>query len=716
MQYTMQYGYAQLLLAMAANASRSTDHAERQRARDHYLAAHEQFVRTLELDPEGQFTIAAASAQVSAMREHLRYVEPPAVTKACAVDLDGRCRSAVDYSPIEISAAARRMLDAYDIYVKYVKSNAVEELREILLARAQLLIQHNRFDEAELDLARVLEDFAVVDPRPVAMLLDVLTVQWLRAGDDPQRVLATSDALEGWVRELEASPVWRQPELEPTRVQLQLVLGGVAWRRALAHRAAGDAEGLSKCAAQFVELYEQYDMHAEAPAMLWHAAECLAAASQGYEELKMLESLLVRHPDSEQVPDAMLRLAELHHALARPEDSAHHYEAFAQGFAKHERADDALENAYLLRLGLGHAEQAQADLHRYERLYRRSDVGRAAGLFWSQHDLLETNSARRTHALEYLKSYGLEGGVDRAMVAEAVIGQIDWRRSCDEPLLHDSCVTIVRRWPQGRRGCRLERGTLVHVHGRDAKLRAAAQARFDRVLALAAKAEPPTDDPRRVAAFRAAWAMAMVYKADEDYEQYLRVELPEDLDFYVDEQLRDSGVASQEREYAEQAKHTQRSRTRLAEFIGAKTRLADDLREQYAKVSETGSAAWMLAAAARTAAIEQLFAGQLFHALIPTTLTGREQTQAYCEFLTARARPIRDRAIAGYRDCLARSTELQYANEFSRMCEEQLQELDTVALGRAFTIEKSPARHELLGEELVTSSRLEPIGVLASPD
>jgi TolA-binding protein len=696
--YAEQYAYAQLLW-------RSHDFSE----------AYEQFVITLDLDPEGEFAIAAAWWAVLAMKNHLRYREPPVVTKACAVDSRGACAKRLNYSPSEYSADDLQMIAAYDLFAKYVDDPEIPELRDILLQRARIAIHHNRFDEAEVVLVRLIDELGVVDRESVAALLDVMVVQWLQAGDDPQRVLATGDALDARLNVFGDSDG---------------LLRGVAWRRALAHRAAGD---FRKCAAQFVELHDRFPEHSDAPATLWNAAECLTDDSRGVETARMLETLLTRYPDSEHARDAMLRLADVHQAIAHPEHAARHYETFAEGHADDERADDALENAYLLRLGLGQTEQAQADLRRFERLYRRSDVRRAARLFWSQHELLDSDEARRNHALEYLQSYGRKGGRDREMVAEAVIGQIDWRRSCPEPLLHDSCITMKRkparerliyaylyeqserdereRWRVHHRyrppkSCGTATQSLVIVHSRDPKLSAAAQARFARVLALARKAEPPADDPERVADFRWALGMATVYMADQKFEEWLHFEVPEELDFFVEDWRRDSGARSWEHKYLLQVQKREDSNARLTRFIAHETRLAEELQARYAEVDATHSAAWMLAAAARMAAISQLFADQLSRTPVPQTFDHPDQVRVYCDVFAEHAEPIREQAIAAYQACLARSTERQHSNEFSRMCEDELQQLDEIL---------SPATHELFGEPAVTSSRIEPTELVAEP-
>lgn len=562
---------------------------------------------------------------------------------------------------------------------------AIEELPGALRKRAQLLLEHKRFAEAEFALGQLIEQFAEFEHArehvvwSAIMLFDVLAGQVSRA-ERPSDISKANDALEAWWTRLQNMPMRDWPELEPLRPRVLDLLVAAAWRRATFIVSSAD---YGKCAAEFLDLNERFPEHSDADIMLWNAADCLDADFRSGEAVQVRELLLERHPTSKHAVDTRFLLAESLRAIAQYEDAARNYELVAEDHPTLYSADDALENAYLLRLGLGQIEQAQADLRRFERLYKRKDIHRAARLFWTQHHVLDTNTARRNHAIEYLKAYGSKGGVDRAVVAEALIGQIDWRRSCEEPLLHDACVWIRRRFytshhhgsPVPARLCKIEAGAFVSVHRRGTKLSASAQARFDRVLALAPKVELPIDDPERDAAFRQAWGMAMVYKIDRDYEKHLQLEIPADL-------------------------------SRLEKFIEIQTRRAEDLRTRYAKVDQTGSSKWMLAAVARTAAFQQLVAYQLFRASVPQALTTREEERAYCEALAEQARPFRDRAIVAYQTCLERSTEYQYAGEFSRMCAEELEELDrTVSL----------VDRELFGGPVFNTGGLERTGVLAEP-
>ena len=68
--------------------------------------------------------------------------------------------------------------------------------------------------------------------------------------------------------------------------------------------------------------------------------------------------------------------------------------------------------------------------------HEQVEVVQRGGLQVDQHLALPVVRRRYVHPLQV---------VDRAVVAHAVIAQIDWRRSCDEPLLYDSCITVKRK-------------------------------------------------------------------------------------------------------------------------------------------------------------------------------------------------------------------------------------------------------------------------------
>jgi hypothetical protein len=388
----------------------------------------------------------------------------------------------------------------------------------------------------------------------------------------------------------------------------------------------------------------------------------------------------------------------------------------------------------VLRLGLGQTSEALANLDTLERLHARGSEAAAAAA-WARRQALTNTADKREHALSYLATYGQRGGLDRAIVAEAVIAQIDWRRSCDEPLWLDSCSLVRRRVvficqytaiearkrlveahaagrdPSLPTSCRSEFGVqfgVLQVFPR-AKVHRSAQARIERILRMigdGSAIDIPPEDVERTRAFADAWAMALVYRADLTYEALLVTDPPTDLDFHVDEWRGHSRFPEHQRIYTAQARKRDRSRAVLDAFFAEQTRRLQALEREYAAVAAVGSPYWTLVAATRIADVAHQLSGVLELALVPEALENRDQIEVYCAEFQRRAEIIRAQALPAYEACFETAVELGLSNEFSRHCEQQLEHLDPG---------KYPPSDELVGDPIVTTSEVSPVGLVADP-
>jgi TolA-binding protein len=542
------------------------------------------------------------------------------------------------------------------------------------------------------------------------------------------------------------SSVARAQEPEPSERRAQLVAEelerdamskhGEAGKAHAAGEPGGDPDGFAKCAAGFLELYETRSESYVYPfLLLWNAAACSDGAGEFEQAMQARTLLLERYPESALAQDTLFYLAKSHEVVGQYEEAATRYEQFAERHGKDARTVDALQNAYLFRIGLDQREQAGRDLAEYEQLYEKKDVAKAASIFWTRQSLLDSRKAKREHAEDYLQTYGKTGGVDRAMVAEAVIAQDDWRRSCRKTLLHDSCITVervrmhpseaalaqtglaVEPKPQAEPGAKQPRyrppkrcgsadRAITTVHDRSSKLRDQAQSRFKMILKTVGKGsklEIPEDDLARIEDFVNAWAMAMIYIADAGFEDYLRLAPPTDLDFFLPARPERDDTAAWT-EYRAQLQTREESIRRLYEFLARKAKRGQELQDEYAAVKGTGSPHGTLAAAARTAMILQSFADQLRTFPVPRNLRSEPEVQAFCEATADVAVPIAEQAIQAWTYCVERSTLYQYFNEFSRLCEAELSQLDPVHY---------PETHELFGESVYVGSGIASAGVLS---
>lgn len=736
--YGISYFYAELLWQQGERLVARSSKDDQASGRAKFRKARDAFVQVLERKPKGKYAKEAAYAQMLAMKNYLEYDELAAKSIACRVQSDGTCPPArrrgqaadKGHAKTPLSDDEVAMLEAYDLYAKYVQAKNDPELPKILYHRTRILVDHNHFEEALPHLQRLVVDFDGTRSAAwgAAMLLDVLTIEWSERATEPDDRIAAGKQLHRWAEKIAKLEVYDSPEAKRLREQVPKVLAAVGWVEAEQLRekgvASGDDEHFVACGRKYLDLFNDYPEHDRADALLFNAARCLEAGHLVGNAIKARRRLLEDYPDSEFAKQTLKEVGQNYQRVAFYDSAAEHFERYADRYSKDEFASEALQNAFLFRLGLGDDAAATENLRKYEQLYRRKDPARAAGIYWAQYDLIDDEMAQARHAEGYVSNYGKKGGADRLVVAHAAAGRALWRQSCSKSLVAESCITIRRKRAQAgdgprdraeklrRRGvpqrCGSEKRAVIVVHARDAKLAARAQAHFAKAIKLSKKVGSLDDDARRVA-FEDASAMARVLAADETYEEYLQVRMPTDLDFGTEhEWKKGTGVPRLERQYAAAMKRKASSKARLDAFFESKDRLGAKLLAAYGDVPKaTKSKYWTLAAAARSAVLNQNFADQFYRAPVPKNIKNESMYDAYCDQISLLAEVPEKRAKQAFTYCLERSTEFQYFNEFSRMCEDEMQQRDA---------DSYPATNELFGESEYTQSRLDRVGVQTAAD
>ncbi|MFH0901499.1 MAG: hypothetical protein V2A73_12805, partial [Pseudomonadota bacterium] len=110
-----------------------------------------------------------------------------------------------------------------------------------------------------------------------------------------------------------------------------------------------------------------------------------------------------------------------------------------------------------------------------------------------------------------------------------------------------------------------------------------------------------------------------------------------------------------------------------------------------------GGAHWAIAAAARVGQLYQNYADALFAAEIPKELrSDPELVDAYCGALQEVAEPLQKKAEEAYKFCLETSTSLSFYNEWSRLCETELSEIDPVTYPTSGELRAKPDRSSLI--------------------
>jgi hypothetical protein len=157
------------------------------------------------------------------------------------------------------------------------------------------------------------------------------------------------------------------------------------------------------------------------------------------------------------------------------------------------------------------------------------------------------------------------------------------------------------------------------------------------------------------------YGLAKVAEADKDFEAYLSLTFPQNLNFDPDPKKK-----------AESAK----SLKRFNDWVEQKKKIGGAATAKYEGVLAIKDAANSITAAARLGQISQNFSDALFTAEIPKDVrTGEfadEKVEAFCDKMTEVAEPLEAASLNAYGVCLSKSTELGWFSDWSKMCEREL--------------------------------------------
>jgi hypothetical protein len=189
------------------------------------------------------------------------------------------------------------------------------------------------------------------------------------------------------------------------------------------------------------------------------------------------------------------------------------------------------------------------------------------------------------------------------------------------------------------------------------------------------KGETKEEREKRAGLMKYAAAAARFYQAEADFEKFLDVEFPKGLDFSIGKTKA-------------QKKKVAKSKKKFGKYLENKGKRLGQTRQVYQDVIKMRVAHWAIAASARIGQLFQNFADALYTAPIPKPpmpkqLKTRDQkeefvmmfTDTYCDTLEDKAAPLEDKAVQGLDACLRTATEYSWYNEWSTLCEKELNQI-----------------------------------------
>jgi hypothetical protein len=116
------------------------------------------------------------------------------------------------------------------------------------------------------------------------------------------------------------------------------------------------------------------------------------------------------------------------------------------------------------------------------------------------------------------------------------------------------------------------------------------------------------------------------------------------------------------------------SKAKLAAWLDARRASETKLAGDYAALTLLRDREAMVAAAARIGQLSSSFAETLSLADVPAAVRTESQDaiDAYCDRLTELAEPAEQSALKAFEVCMAKSAQLHWFSDFSRLCEREL--------------------------------------------
>jgi tetratricopeptide (TPR) repeat protein len=625
------------------------------------------FDRVVETDPGGEFVSDAAYAavlcynnlyqqQYSATQTQTTKRRPGKTAKKRGQAAQEE-RSGNEYASREFTELERGMLNAYNRYVCFVSDANTDDLLTIKYRRARIYYEANRFEEASVIFRDIAFNHVASELGEYAANLYLDSLNVIGEHSTPQRPQCYDKMSE------EVPPMrqlYCQGEGATTHQELCGVLMdlqcGILRKKAEAHQSRRE---FREAARTYVRIAREFRECGRLDEVLYNAAINYEAARLVGRAIRAREVLIERFPDSEFSKRAYYLVGANYHALAIYRKAADYYEQFARKYPGEtgDRCTDAertagtctnaplaLQNATFFRLGLGETEKAIENARQYERLYKTRRPREVAQVVYSIGAIYEQASNWREvvdHYTTWLRQYGRAADVGAQIQANAAIGNALWKQN-DRTRGEKAFRSAIKLW---------EGGAEQRITGDN------------------------DDDTnlRRLAAKTAA-AQSLFHVAELAYKEFLDIPWP--------------------------AYRGGRSQERFQRWVVEEFKAWKDNKEaklnaaklMYDKVVELHIPNWEIAAAARVGDMYKRFFTAFREAPVPTDVRADEELLGiYQQSLDEASEPWKQAAIGGFEYCLTRATAVRWFNEWSTLCETELNRLAPARFPVASEIRSQPS-------------------------
>lgn len=720
--YLMTWWYGELLFKLGSLDNNPASHW--------YCDAAPVYTDVVKFDPKGAKLREAAYAAVISWKNCLDVADEGQDAKEDVVSArrkkneerkqEAKKSEEEQFTPKPIPEKQQKMLEAFDTYIKYVPDS--KELVTIKYRRARVFYEYNHLEEAMPLFRDIAENHQTSDLALYSanLLLDCMYILKDLKNLEPQvdKFLASAQ-------------LTKDPDF---KAQMEKIKAGALRLRVQETEKAGDHR---QCGILYLQLADRYPSDPKIDELFFNAGVCFEKARLIGLAIQAREKLISTKPDSPLSKRAIYRVGQNFQSIAAYESAAEKYEGFASRFpgefadpkekdpAKRVDAPLALYTASFFRRGLGQIDKSIDDVNLFIKNYggRKEFYDQAAGVFWEMGQIHEQRKdwpKLKAHINEYLKNWATKGGIDRHIVAEAKLGEILWRESCPVQGVNGACIEIKRERATAaaavaakaaksnkklkRKGplklgqCGPETKSKITVHERRGNILKESLAHFQKALTLfkggqAAAQVPKTDDTAaregRIYQMTYWAAFSRMAQGDLEYEKLLNMKVPTGLVFDP-----------------KQKKKDEESKKKFKSWLENKTKQLGEAQKIYQGVILMKNAHFAIAASARIGQLFQDFANGLYTAEVPQPPPpppGIDRDEyadmfrtAYCDAMTDTAEPLDKKAEEGLSTCLGKSTELNWFNEWSKLCELELNQIKPSEYPLAAEIRAEPGYSNLV--------------------
>jgi TolA-binding protein len=577
---------------------------------------------------------------------------------------DPKAADRAKYAPKEFTENQKGMITAFNRYVCYIKpaandKEATEQYVEVKYARGRTYFEAQHWEEAALAFRDVALNHSDQEVGIFATQLYLESLNVLGTSSDPPRPSCYDDMAADVPKfiELYCTGGKEKDNAEQCGILIKIQRDIERLRAEkiveAADRGGADAlQNYAKGAQAYLDLWKKYGeaaCEAKQPAC-GRADEVLYNAAKAFQAARLIaKSIAVRRilidprynlEKTELARKAVYEIGGNYQAIAVYDEAANWYERFARDNPKMDKAPEALQDAVILRLGLGQEDQAIADANLFNKNYGAKSPALAAQIaFAIGAHYIEREDWER--ARKYLT--GAMGQIDRSanldvqIQAHAMLGQV-YTRTKNQA----NAVTEYNK---------------VRGYWKDP---AASLKKLDEI------GGDDTTKTRRLGKVLTAIGESLFFFAEQKKGDVDKIKFPE---------YKGSG------EKDDVLKHVN---TKVGEWVKKKRAAIEEADREYQKIVKLEPVPpprWVIAAGSRVGQMWGKFVAQFRAAPIPAEwkkngphptipdLTWEEIRGNYYAALDEASEPQKQQAKGAFKTCLDLSVRHQYFDDFSRSCE-----------------------------------------------